>query len=211
MAKINDEDLRLMVNAAQNDEGNAFELLVRMYEKKAYALALSIAGNTADAQDITQEAFVKLYLNIKSFHWDSSFNAWFYRIVHNTAIDALRKKQRKKAVSLDESFPDNENERRYDIPSKSASPEEISEQDELKRLLLATLQELSEEHRTILVMRDMEDASYEEIAVSLNCPIGTVKSRISRARAALKAKVLKNKEQYTGHLRFISSKGGSEL
>lgn len=210
MSTVSSEDIRLIVQAAQNGDDEAFELLVRIYEKKTYAMARGLAGNDSDAQDMTQEAFVKLYTNLKSFHWESSFNTWFYRLVHNAAIDFIRKRKRRETASLDEPYQSGDGEMQIDVADTGVTPSEQAEKEELSRIVARSLQQLSEEQRTILVMRDMQDASYEEIAERLACPIGTVKSRIFRARAALKDKVLAQQEQYSGHLRLLASKGGGK-
>ena len=208
MADLTSEDVIYLVRASQSDDMRAFEILVSYLERKTYALARSLAGNDSEAQDILQEIFVKLYLHIKDFNWEAAFTTWFYRLAKNTAIDFLRRRKRREASSLDATWQTDDGEMGYDLPDNAISPTESQEKKELADLVARSMQQLSEEQRSMLVMRDMMDASYEEIAAELHIPIGTVKSRIFRARAALKEQVLKEKEHYTGYLRHIDSKGG---
>ncbi|MCL2497122.1 MAG: sigma-70 family RNA polymerase sigma factor [Symbiobacteriaceae bacterium] len=202
MATLSEEDLRYIVQASQHDDMQAFELLVQVYEKKTYAMARSLVGSDSDAADVTQDIFVKLYLNIKSFNWESTFNTWFYRLVRNTAIDFLRRRSRRETVSLDAPSSHDENELYYDPPDPTLPTEEQAEKKELSELVARSIKSLPEEQRWILVMRDMMDASYEEIAAKLECPLGTVKSRLSRARSALKERIIAEREQYDGYLRL---------
>ena len=202
LASLTDEDVKYIIKSAQQGDMQAFEILVTIYEKKAYAVARSLAGNDTDAQDVVQDIFLKLFQNLKSFHWDSSFNTWFYRLMRNAAIDFIRKRKRKETTSLDAPIPALENENPQEIEDRSPTPEDFLTKRELSDLVAKSMQSLPEEQRMILVMRDMMDSSYEEIAEKLQCPLGTVKSRIYRARAALKESILSQREQYSGYMRL---------
>ena len=205
-ATVSDEDLRFLVLAAQQEDSQAFELLVSALERKVYALARSLVGNDSDAQDVVQDIFIKLYLNINRFHWESSFTTWFYRLAKNTAIDFIRHRKRHETHSLDAMYPTEEGEMQQEIADTAPLPAEEQEKQELADLVARSMQALPEDQRTILVLRDMLDTSYEEIAKQLDCPLGTVKSRIFRARAALRERILTEEEQYHAYLRQKSKR-----
>jgi len=201
IATLGSDDMSYIIRAAQQGDMQAFEILVTVYEKKAYAVARSLAGNDTDAQDVVQEIFIKLFQNIKTFSWESSFNTWFYRLMRNAAIDFIRKRKRRETVSLDAPLSMEDDDISRDVPDSAPTPDESYDKRELGELVAKTMQSLPEEQRTVLVMRDMMDASYEEIAEKLQCPLGTVKSRIYRARAALKERIIEQQEQYRGFVR----------
>ncbi|MDE7245327.1 MAG: sigma-70 family RNA polymerase sigma factor [Oscillospiraceae bacterium] len=183
-----------LVRAAAAGDAGAFEQLVRLYEKKVYALALRMCGNPEDASDAAQEAFLSAWKGLPNFRGESGFSTWMYRLTTNAAIDHLRKgKRQREETSLDDS------ETPLHIPDQSPGPQESAEGAELREAVTAGLQALSEDHRKILILREYQELSYEEIADVLDMDLGTVKSRISRARQALR-KILLKKGNLSGYL-----------
>ena len=162
----------------------AFEELVSSYEKKIYNYCLRMTNSREDAEDLTQEVFVRVYKNIKSFKGGSQLSTWIYRIAHNICIDRYRK-SKASVVSLNQPKGEDD-EREIDLPSGSPSPEEHVIRSEQQKLLLNCISRLKPEYQTVIILRDIQHFSYEEIAGILNLPLGTVKSHINRARAALR-------------------------
>ena len=163
---------------------NAFELLMTAYEKNVYNLALRMCSNPEDAADMTQEAFIKAYNSLPSFRGDSKFSVWLYRIVSNVCLDFLRKQKRRPSVSL--SLEDESGESvELQIPDESASPHKLLEQKLSREAVRRGLNELPPEHRQILILRELQGLSYDEISEALGLESGTVKSRIFRARKKL--------------------------
>ena len=183
-----------LVRAAAGGDEIAFSELVRIYENKAYHLALRMVSNPEDAYDVAQDAFLSAWRGLPSFRGESGFSTWLYRLVSNAAIDHLRRtKHQRGNVSLDDE------ELNLDAPDDSPTPQEAAEENDLKQAVAAGLRELSDDHRTVLVMREVQELSYEEIAESLQLDLGTVKSRISRARTHLR-KILLQSGNLSGYL-----------
>ena len=175
-----------------NGDTAAFERLVRKYEKYVCTTVYSVIKNYDDSFDVAQEVFLKLYHSIGSFKGESSFSSWLYRIAKNTALDFLRKeKNSRNNVSLYTENSDGE-ETEMEIPDTSvaSSPEQTAVRNEAKDIIYTALDEISEQHKEIIVLRDINGYSYEEIAKMLNLEYGTVKSRLFRAREALRKKLL---------------------
>ena len=183
-----------LVRAAAAGDESAFGELVRMYENKAYHLALRMCGNAEDASDVAQDAFLAAWRGLPSFRGESGFSTWLYRLVSNAAIDYLRRtKHQRGNVSLDDE------ELNLDAPDDSPTPHDAAESADLRDAVAKGLKELSDDHRAVLVMREVQELSYEEIAASLSLDIGTVKSRISRARNNLR-KILLRSGNLSGYL-----------
>ena len=183
-----------LVRAAAKGNTLAFEELVRLHEKKVYALALRMCGNSEDAADVAQEAFLSAWRGLPSFRGEAGFSTWLYRLASNAAIDQLRrgKRQREEASLDDGDLP-------LDVPDRQPGPQEAVESAELQRAVADGLRELSEDHRQILLLREYQGLSYDEIAQALEVDLGTVKSRISRARRALR-KILLERGNLSGYL-----------
>lgn len=176
-----------LVRAAARGDEAAFGELVRMYENKAYHLALRMCGNAEDACDIAQDAFLSAWRGLPSFRGEAGFSTWLYRLVSNAAIDHLRRTKHQRAnVSLDDE------EVHIDAADPAPGPEESAEGKDLQRVVQDGLNQLGDDHRTVLVMREVQSLSYEEIAHALSIDMGTVKSRLSRARNALRKILLKS-------------------
>ena len=172
---------------ARRGELDAFEELVRRYEKRVYAIALRSAGSPEDAADITQDVFLRAWRSIESFRGDSGFSTWLFRITMNICVDHARHRQTQPQTMA---LTNDEDEERP-IHDPAPTPEEHLDNSELGRELAAALDEVSEEHRRIVLLRDVSGMSYTEIAEILEISEGTVKSRLARARIALRKVLLK--------------------
>ena len=179
----------VLIKKSQENDAAAFEQLVNMYQNRVYALSYQLAGNHADAQDLAQEVFLRAYLGIKSFRNESDFGTWLHRIAVNLWLNMKRRRGALQVVSLDEPVPTPEGEVYREVAAAGGNPEEIVAGGELDGFVRAALDELSAEHKAVLVLRDLEGYSYEEMAAILNCSLGTVKSRLNRARQQLRQKV----------------------
>lgn len=176
-----------LVRAAGGGDADAFEQLVRLYENKVYHLALRMCLDPEDASDVAQEAFLAAWRGLPRFRGESGFSTWLYRLTSNAAIDHLRRKKNQRGdLSLDDGALG------LDAPDGGPSPQETAEGQELSAAVEAGLRQLSGDHRQILVLREVQELSYEEIAKTLKLDLGTVKSRISRARNALRKILLKS-------------------
>ena len=167
-----------------NGDVKAFEELVRSYEKTVYQLALRILGNREDAEDATQEVFLKAYRSLSRFQGDSKFSVWLYRIVTNQCTDMLRARKRRPVQSLNV-LNDEGEEDELPIPDERFSPEKLLDRKLTREAVQRGLDSLSDEARQILLLRELRGLSYEEIGQALSLEPGTVKSRIFRARKKL--------------------------
>jgi RNA polymerase sigma-70 factor (ECF subfamily) len=164
---------------------DAFEALISDNTRFVYNIALKMLKNKEDAEDISQEALIKVYKNIDSFNMESSFRTWMYRIVVNTCLDHMRK-NKVTVLSIDKPIITEHNEFQVEIEDNSFSPEELFERKENQKLIIHALNQLDDSFKTAIILRDINDFSYEEIAEILTCNLGTVKSRISRGRQKLR-------------------------
>ena len=172
-----------LIKKAQKGSEEAFEEIVRIYEKKVYSIALRMTGNQEDAYDAAQEVFIKIYSFLPSFKWESNFYTWVYRITVNKCIDMTRKQKRHKVISID---GDGDETPAMDLPDESMSPDSSYTRKEMLKEVEKAIEKLSDEHKTVIVLRDIKGMSYAEIADIVGVNEGTVKSRISRARDRLR-------------------------
>ena len=180
-----------IIRRVQHGDVNAFELLVAAYEKNVFNVAMQMVGNREDAQDMAQEAFLKAYNSLSSFRGDSKFSSWLYRIVSNVCLDFKRRQGRRPSSSL--TVEDDEGETlELDIADESQSPEALLERKLTREAVRRGLQELPDEQRQILLLREIQGLSYEEIGEAMGLEPGTVKSRIFRARKKLCAFLLQD-------------------
>ena len=173
-----------IVRKVLGGDANAFETLVLEYEKNVYNIALRMTGNSEDAADMTQEAFIKAYNSLQSFRGDSKFSVWLYRIVSNVCLDFLRSKNRRPTVSLSVEDDDGE-DAQPDVADESQSPELLLDRKLTRDSVRRGLDSLPPDYRQILLLREIQGLSYDEIAQALSLEVGTVKSRIFRARKRL--------------------------
>ena len=171
----------------------AFEQLILLYEKRVYTIAYKYMGNREDAGDMAQEAIIKAYQSIGSFRGDAAFGTWLGKITANRCLDELRKRQSLQIISLEHTLELEEGSVQLEIESPTATPEEHAVQQETAVYMQMLISELQEEYRAAIILRELEGYRYEEIADILSCSLGTVKSRISRARAYLKERILADK------------------
>lgn len=176
-----------LVRAAAGGDEDAFAQLVRMHEKKVYNLTLRMCGNPEDAADAAQDAFLSAWRGLPGFRGEAGFSTWLYRLASNAAIDHLRRTRRQRyEASLDGG------DQTIDVVDESPTPQMRTEAAELRDAVAEGLAQLSDAHRQALTLREVQELSYEEISAVLEVDLGTVKSRISRARSALRKILLKN-------------------
>ncbi len=178
-------DEAALIQSARKGDLDAFNTLVLAYQHQVYNLAYRIMGEEAAASDATQEAFISAYKNLKSFR-GGSFKSWLLRIVTNACYDDLRRRKRRPATSLDELTDGEDGEAEFDVPTPEDGPETIAQRHELAGLIQQGITALPDDQRIVLVLSDVQGMSYEEIASITNSNLGTVKSRLSRARAKLR-------------------------
>jgi RNA polymerase sigma-70 factor (ECF subfamily) len=177
-----------LVREARRGDAQAFRALVERYQRRVYQLALGMMKDPDEAMDITQETFVRVHRYLPSFKGDSAFFTWTYRIATNLCLDAARRRGRNERVEMDES--DAEIEARMDPPSAAfAGPQRAALNAELKAKIDDALASLSENHRAILLLREVEGLSYEELAHALGIRKGTVMSRLFHARLKMQRKL----------------------
>src|SRR6201992_1917155 len=178
-------DLSLVQRVQRGDKG-AFDALVLKYQHKVVKLVMRYVRNPAEAEDIAQDAFIKAYRALPQFRGDSAFYTWLYRIAINTAKNAVVARDRNPIeYNIDRS---DANEESYDMQGRmkdSETPEGLVLTDEIRTTVNAAIEALPEDLRTAIVLRELEGLSYEEIAAAMDCPVGTVRSRIFRAREAI--------------------------
>lgn len=186
-----------LVEKSMDGDLDAFEELVLLFDKKIYNYCLRMTNNRSDAEDLAQEVFLKAYKNLKNFRNDSKFSTWIYRIAYNTCIDNYRKK-RLKLLPLNKIIDEEQQE--ISIPSPDPLPEEQVISNEKYSLIKECIAQLKPRYKSVIILRDIHNYSYREIAEILDIPIGTVKSDISRARALLR-KALKSRLMEYGERR----------
>lgn len=173
-------DEQKLIALAQQGDQTAFEQLLDKYQKSVYHQALRLLNNPEDAADVTQEVFIKVWRHLPSFRGDSGFATWLYKLTDNAAIDLLRReKKRQGDAALDD------DESLMEPIDPSPTPQQAMEKQERQQAVADGLAQLSSEHRQVLVLREINGLSYEEIGAILDLSPGTVKSRIARARISL--------------------------
>ncbi|MEZ6195190.1 MAG: sigma-70 family RNA polymerase sigma factor [Planctomycetota bacterium] len=168
---------RELIRAVQAGDHAAFETLVKTYEQKVFWVAYNFLGNTEDARDVAQDSFMRVFKAIDRFDLRFNFYTWLYRIVVNLSIDRIRKKSKRATVSI-EDFPTD--------PADERTPEDAFRETEKGRKILEVLDELPTKYRTMIVLRDIEELSCEEIAVIIGCTNATTRWRLHRARELFK-------------------------
>lgn len=174
-----------LIAAAKAGDERSFELLITQCKTKAYNIALRYLRNEEDAMDALQESFIKIYRHLDSFKEGSKFETWVYRIVVNTCNDMLRKNRGALTESIVRS-DEEEEEYTLELPDPEPGPQEALLRREQVEQILAAMERLKPEQKEAIILRDIQGFSYEEISGMVNCSIGTVKSRINRARSRLR-------------------------
>ncbi len=186
---------KVLIRRAKQGDLSAFEELVLRHEKMVYNVALRMMNHSEDAKDLSQEVFLKAYRSIQNFDERSAFSTWLYRITTNTCIDEMRRRKGKHSYSLEEELESEDGSMQRQIADSGDTPEESLLREEKKDEILRALDTLSAEHKAAILLRDVRGLSYEEISEIMELPLGTVKSRISRARSQLKTEILKIRER----------------
>lgn len=175
------------ITRAREGDHTAFGYLVEEHQGKVYNLALRMVSNPDDAAELTQDAFLKAWRSMEQFHGDSSFGTWMYRLTHNVCIDFLRREQRRKqagySFSLDE---EHEEGTKTELTDTHYEPQAQLEKKEIREQIAKGLETLSPEHKEVLLLRELNGLSYQEISGIVGVAEGTVKSRIARARLMLR-------------------------
>ena len=177
------DDTELMRRAKRGDVA-AFGVLVERYKERAYMIALGIVGTPEEAMDVSQDAFVSAWRSARTFRDGRPFYPWFYAILRNKCFNSLRRARVRRESSLDAA-----REAGFEVRDDAPGPGALAERNELRQLLLRELARLDPVHREIILLRHFEELSYKEIASVLGCPLGTVMSRLSAARRALRSRL----------------------
>jgi RNA polymerase sigma-70 factor (ECF subfamily) len=178
------EELRL-IEAGQRGDVEAFNQLVRLYESRVYNLCYRMLGDADAAADVAQDTFISAYRNLHRFR-GGVFRSWLLRIATNACYDALRARKRRPTVSLDAAQEAEEDGPAFDIPDPSESPDDAALRRELAAAIQRGIAQLPDDQRVVVILSDVQGLAYEEIAEVTNTNLGTVKSRLSRARARLR-------------------------
>lgn len=189
---MNNEEI--LIKKCKKGDLDAFETLIKNHQKRAYNIALKMLKNPEDAMDISQEAFIKVFKYIDSYNNKSSFSTWIYRIVINTCLDYI-KKNKNNVLYLDEPINTDDGSIKREITDNKNNPEKILEKKINNEDINKAISMLKVKHRMIIILRDIQGFSYEEISKMLNLPLGTVKSRVKRARENLRKIILEKVEQ----------------
>ena len=194
MSNETESDDRTLVARAQKGDEGAFEELVKKYSSRAYQIAYGVLGNREDAEEVAEDTFIRIHRALPDFRGDSEFTTWMYRIAMNLARNKYQWNKSRASgrhVSIDAPLEgaEEDDERKLDLPDDTLPPDQKAAYNELDKDLNAQLEQLPELYREALVMRNIQGMSYEEIADLLKCKMGTVKSRIARARDELKKRL----------------------
>lgn len=181
--------VKQLIKKSLNNDLAAFEELVSLYQSRVYSLGYKLSGNHDDAQDLAQEVFIRAFGALKDFRNEADFGTWLHRITVNLWLNMRRKQVKQVIVSVDEPVRIGEDEVYRELAAAEGNPEQMLENKEFSGLVRLALGELPREYRAVLVLREIEGYSYEEVAAILKCSLGTVKSRLNRARQILKQKV----------------------
>jgi RNA polymerase sigma-70 factor (ECF subfamily) len=183
-------DVAALVERAREGDVAAFERLIGQYQAKVYTFAFAFTGSADRAQDLAQDALVKVYKSLNGFRFQSAFSTWLYSIVKNTYLDAIKSRAGRERA-LEEPLSDRDVAELRDV----ATGEERLLQKESRRALFRALREVPLAYRTVVAMADVQGLGYDEIAAALNVPIGTVKSRLKRGRDALKDALFRQRQE----------------
>lgn len=176
-------DEKALIQQVLNGDTEAFSQLVAAYEKPVYNQCLRMCGNPEDARDLSQEAFVKAWRGLRFYKSEAAFSTWLYRLTNNVCIDFLRKQKRRPVESI---TADDEQQSELELPDTAPLPEEQLLHREQKQTVARAMERLEGEFRQVLILRVIQDLSYEEIAEIMDIRVGTVKSRLARARNKLR-------------------------
>jgi RNA polymerase sigma-70 factor (ECF subfamily) len=189
-------DDQLLISRAQSGDKSAFNALIRKHEARAYQYAFRLTRRPEEAADIVADGFVRVYNALHNFKGQSAFTTWLYRILTNCYLDARKKEKNKTTNSLDAVLQTQDGEMEQQIEDPGASPYEDVEKGVRERTVESAVAMLPEYQRAMIVMYHAESMTYEEIAAALDLPVGTVKSRLNRARISLRELLVQNEELF---------------
>ncbi len=193
------DELKL-IKKAQKGDVSAFEQIITRYRSVVYSVSYRYAGNPDDASDMAQEVFLKMFRTINSFKFRSRFSTWIYRVATNTCLDLLKKQRSvfsETAYSYDGGFEDSDGNQNFaEVEDTRFMPDKKAEQAETKDVINRAIGRLPDDYRTAVILRDIRGLSYDEIADITDCSVGTVKSRISRARKNLREILSEDRELF---------------
>ncbi|GBC92365.1 ECF RNA polymerase sigma factor SigW [bacterium HR15] len=175
-----------LIERFKEGDETAFDQLVRRYEQKVFQHAYRLTGNTDDAADVAAEAFLRMYTALKRFRGDAQLSTWLYRIVQNVYFDFYKREQRHQHLPLEISSDEDDEPMELPIPDESADLHAQLLERERERVLREAIDQLPDYQRVVMILFHVEQLSYEEIAVATGLPLGTIKSRLNRARATLR-------------------------
>lgn len=179
-------DEKALIGQILAGDQDAFARLVQAYQKPVYNLCLRMVSNPTDAEDLAQEAFVKAWRGLRFYKHEAAFSTWLYRLTSNVCIDFLRRQKKTVSLTVEEDAPE------LEVPDAAPLPEEQVLNKEKQQAVAAAMAQLEEEYRLALTLRVVEDLTYEQIAEVLDIKVGTVKSRIARARERMRKMLLEN-------------------
>jgi len=185
MQKVQSED-SILIERFQNGDKGAFDALVQKHQARAYQYAFRLTRNPDDAADVVADAFVRVYRALQTFKGDSAFTTWLYRIETNCFLDMRKKKNARPTTSLDSALNLGDGEVELQVEDHSPTAQDEAERSQRMSAVEEAVQKLPEYQKAMIIMYHAESMSYEEIAEALNLPIGTVKSRLNRARLSLR-------------------------
>lgn len=179
-----------IVATVLNGDVEAFSVIVSRYEKRVFNLAYRYTGDRQEAEDLSQEIFLRIFRALKTFRGDALFSTWLYRVATNVCLDALRRKKNRPEPVLEQPLATESGDVEKELVSPDLGPDHQVEMAESLEIIRKEIAQLQEPFRTAIILRDLQDLSYEEIAEVLNVSQGTVKSRLHRARAMLRKRLL---------------------
>ncbi len=186
---------RLLIRRLRERDESAFREMVDEYRNRVFSLTLRMLGNREEAEDLAQEVFITVFKSMDSFRGDSKFSTWLYRITANhckNRIKYLARRQDRSKAEFDETFDRDSAAGAVAVPRRARRPDEVLQGAQMEVLLQRAIDSLDQDQRLLVVLRDVEELSYEEICAITNLPVGTVKSRIHRARVTLRKKLAKH-------------------
>lgn len=187
-------DEKKLIARIVNGDTDAFSQIVKAYENQVYNLCLRMCGNRDEAQDLAQEAFVKAWRGLRFYKHEAAFSTWLYRLTSNVCIDYLRRQKRRAVVSL---TVDDEEAVQLDVQDPAPTPEEQALDEQTRQSVAEAMKKLDEEFRMVLTLRVVQERSYEEIAQIMDLKVGTVKSRLARAREKLRKILLESGNDFS--------------
>lgn len=186
----------VLISRAQQGDRSSFNALIRKHETRAYQYAFRLTRKPEEAADVVSEAFVRVFHSLPNFKGQSAFTTWLYRILTNCYLDIRKKERNRPTTSLDATFLAGDGEMVREFEDPSASPQDAAERDEREIRVEAAVGMLPEYQRAMIVMYHAEMMSYEDIAAALDLPLGTVKSRLNRARLSLRDLLVRDEELF---------------